>query len=393
MSAGIEQATSRGRAWALSHVEQLLTAVALPLVLVTTVPAGHGPSSAELALAGLTWLPLLARTRQPAPVAAVVVVLDAIHIVAVARSLHTTTLPAATLLALYTVGVRCSRRVAWSLAAAAAVAQYVTSLIADSGQHSRDLLYLNWALLGVLIGQLVRERRERITAAEARADEAERTKAAEARRQVTEERMRIARELHDVLAHHITVVNAQAGVAQYLLEADPDAAGKALAGIADNTRAALDELRATLGLLRSDSDPEVLDGQRTPSPGAAELTELLASAATGADLHTSTSGERFELAPAADLALYRITQEALTNAAKHAPGTAVDVRLDWGGDAVTLAVANTAPAAPTVPGDGTGHGLVGMRERAAAAGGTLVAAPTPAGGFRVLLTLPRVPVR
>jgi len=212
---------------------------------------------------------------------------------------------------------------------------------------------------------------------------------------VTAERIRIAHELHDVLAHHIAVVNAQAGVAQYLLRTDPDAADKALTGIAANTRAALDELRATLGLLRAERGDAVSDEGRAPAPTAAQLDTLIEGVAdAGMLLTVETRGAPRPLSGPADLALYRIAQEALTNASKHAPGSAVRVDLDWSDAGITLTVTNTKPAtmrevhASGLVNEGTGHGLLGMRERAAAAGGTLSVGPTAEGGYQVTAELP-----
>jgi signal transduction histidine kinase len=284
--------------------------------------------------------------------------------------------------------------VAWCTAAVTAAVQVTVAALGFTGIGS-DLLYLNWALVATALGRLIQERRERIAAAEQRAEAAERTKQAEARRQVTAERIRIAHELHDVLAHHIAVVNAQAGVAQYLLHTDPDAADKALTGIAANTRAALDELRATLGLLRAERGDAASDEGRAPAPTAEQLDTLVEGFTdAGMLLTVETRGVARPLSGPADLALYRIAQEALTNASKHAPGSAARVDLDWSDAGVTLIVTNTKPAttraahASGLVNEGTGHGLIGMRERAAAAGGTLSVGPTAEGGYQVTAELP-----
>ena len=275
-----------------------------------------------------------------------------------ARSVQdvTATIPAATMLALYTVATRYPPR----------------------------------AVVPTVLGLLIRERRERIAAAEQRAEAAEHSRQAEADRQVTAERLRIAHELHDVLAHHIAVVNAQAGVAQYLLRTDPAAADTALAGIAANSRAALDELRATLGLLRAEGDTAPGDS-RAPAPTTEHLGQLLDSFTdAGLRLTVTVHGEPGALSGQADLAFYRIVQEALTNATKHAPGSDVSLGIDWYPASVRLNISNTEPAAASqgLRNQGTGHGLIGMRERAAAAGGTLSAGPAAAGGYRVTATLP-----
>jgi signal transduction histidine kinase len=224
---------------------------------------------------------------------------------------------------------------------------------------------------------------------EERAARAERTREEEARRRVADERVRIARELHDVVAHHITLVNAQAGVAHHLLRTDPEAAYEALAHIKETSRTALDELRATVGLLRQTDDQPA---SREPLPGLADLDRLVTSfRQSGLPVEVGCDKEQHRLAPAVDLTAYRIVQEALTNAHKHAPGRPVHLTLDYGADALSITVANEA-ADTRVDAPGTGHGLIGMRERAATVGGTLTAGPEPHGGFLVRAELPLPPL-
>jgi signal transduction histidine kinase len=262
--------------------------------------------------------------------------------------------------------------------------------VATPSSLGADFLYLNWALVPTAVGQLVQERRAELAAAKQRAGEAERTKEAEAQRRVLAERMRIARDLHDVLAHHIAVVNAQAAVAQYLLETDPASAIKALSGITTNSRAALDELRITLGLLRGEADAETEGGRLLPAPTIDQLDGLLRTfIEAGMYLSVDLRGSPRELSAAAELALVRIIQEALTNASKHAPGSAVALELDWSGDPVLLSVTNERPAHEgPLTNEGTGHGLIGMQERAAIADGSVNSGPTPGGGYRVTAAFP-----
>jgi signal transduction histidine kinase len=378
--------------WCRSHSEALLTVAALLIMLGTSVPADDRGIALgwELLLLALAWLPLTVRTVWPMRVVVAVVTVDTVQI-AIAGHQHaaSATVPAATMLALYTVSLRYSARVAWCTAGVTAVVQFTMAALGSMGIGS-DLLYLNWALVATALGRLIQERRERIAAAEQRAEAAERTKEAEARRQVTAERVRIAHELHDVLAHHIAVVNAQAGVAQYLLQTDPDAADAALAGIAANSRAALDELRATLGLLRAEGEAAP-DDRRSPAPTVEDLDRLLQGFSdAGMRLTVDVHGESRSLSGPADLAFYRTAQEALTNASKHAPGSTVRLDIDWSDGEVRLTVTNTEPTAASggLVNEGTGHGLIGMRERVAAAGGSVSAGPTADGGYRVTATLP-----
>jgi len=375
-----------------SRTDWLLTAAALTVTLLTSVPGDSWqlPAGWGAVAAVVSCLPLAVRLRWPLPALAAVLVADTAHIAAAGHA-HpaVAVVPAATMLALYTFATRYPARDAWTAAAAAAAIQLTVALV--SYQHpALDLLYLNWAIIPTMVGLLVRERRERIAAAEQRAETAERTRQAEADRQVTAERIRIAHELHDVLAHHIAVVNAQAGVAQYLLRTDPQAADAALSGIAANSLAALDELRATLGLLRAESGTASGDS-RAPIPTTEHLGLLLDTFTdAGMRLTVAARGEPGSLSGPADLAFYRIVQESLTNATKHAPGSEVSLSIDWSATSVQLTVSNTEPAAVQrgLMNEGTGHGLIGMRERAAAADGTLRAGPNAEGGYHVTATLP-----
>jgi signal transduction histidine kinase len=376
----------------LSRPDWLLTVAALAIMLSAGVVGNSWllPAGWAAVVVVLSWLPLTVRASWPLPVLAAVLAADTVHI-ALAGHAHpaAATLPAATMLALYTFATRYPARVAWTAAAAAGITQFTVALVSYPHAGS-DVLYLNWAVVTTALGLFIRERRMRIAAAEQRAEAAEHSKQAEADRQVTAERIRIAHELHDVLAHHIAVVNAQAGVAQYLLRTDPHAAGTALAGIAANSRAALDELRATLGLLRAEGDTAPSD-PRAPAPTIEHLGRLLDSFTdAGMPLTVAIHGEPGSLSGPADLAFYRIVQEALTNATKHAPGSDVSLSIDWSAASVQLTVSNTGPAAAPrgLMNEGTGHGLIGMRERAAAAGGTASAGPAQAGGYRVTATLP-----
>ena len=386
------RSTSRllSASWWQRHHEALLTAAPLLLMVISGYPSRRVGWQWELILVALAWLPLIVRNRWPVLVLVVVAAVDTISI-GVAGHAHppASVVPVSTMLALYTVSVRFPGRRAWSVAAVVGTLQFVVAVTTKLAL-TQDLLYLNWVVVATIGGQLVRERRTKLAAADRRAVEAERGKEAEAERRVIAERMRIARELHDVLAHHIAVVNAQAGVAEYLLETDPAAAIEALSGITKNSRAALDELRITLGLLRSDADADEQEDGLLPSPTIEHLDGLLRTyVEAGMTLSVDVRGSPREVSAAAELALVRIIQEALTNATKHAPGSTVALQLDWSTDSVRLSVINERPTRQGLPGhDGTGHGLIGMRERAAIANGSISAGPTPEGGYRVTAAFP-----
>ncbi|HZR52738.1 MAG TPA: sensor histidine kinase [Streptosporangiaceae bacterium] len=222
------------------------------------------------------------------------------------------------------------------------------------------------------------------------AQQAEWERAERARQEVREERVRIARELHDVVAHSLTVITVQAGVGRRLMAKWPEEAGDALASIESIGRTAQDELRVVLGLLR---DEQGEAASLTPAPRLTdlkELTETVRDSGNPVDLHFS--GTDRAISPSLELSLYRVVQEALTNVVKHAPGARAVVDLTVSDTEVSLEVSNE-PGAPGVAssvasGPGSGHGIIGMRERVGAFGGQLSAGPRPEGGFRVEARIP-----
>jgi signal transduction histidine kinase len=201
------------------------------------------------------------------------------------------------------------------------------------------------------------------------------------------ERARIARELHDVVAHHISMVVVQAENARLTTPGMPAAGAARLSAIGDTARAALTEMRRLLGVLREDTPPDV--AARQPQPGLRQLADLLDEArdASSAGTRLILRGRPATLDPGVELAAYRIVQEALTNARRHAPGAAVDVELHFTGAALRLCIRDNGPGPSDRPGAG-GHGLLGMRERAAAVGGQLRTGLGSIGGFLVEATLP-----
>ena len=224
------------------------------------------------------------------------------------------------------------------------------------------------------------------------------------------ERARIARELHDVVAHHISMIAVQAETARLATPGMPAAGAQRLLQIGDTARAGLTEMRRLLGVLREDAQASAADqpgadqlgrerlgADRHPQPGLRQLNELLdeARSASGAAARLIVSGPPATLDPGVELAAYRIVQEALTNARRHAPGAAVDVELRYTTDALRLRIRDNGPGPPVayalapVPArEAGGHGLAGMRERAAAAGGDLQTGAAPGGGFLIEATLP-----
>lgn len=256
--------------------------------------------------------------------------------------------------------------------------------LADGGFRDDDVSALVLAVCA-LVGALLRGRQkartelvvqERLTAEE------------RARRTVLEERSRIARELHDVVAHHMSVISIQAQVAPHLAENPSDALKENLRGIRQNAVEALTELRRVLDVLRSaDSGPE--GTRHAPQPTLDRLDELVGNVrGAGVTVTVDTTGTPRPLSPGTELSAFRIVQEALSNAMRHAPGAAVHVALGYHPDRVALRVTNTVPARPAPPSPGAGHGLLGMHERTTMLGGELATGPTPDGGYEVTAILP-----
>jgi signal transduction histidine kinase len=248
--------------------------------------------------------------------------------------------------------------------------------------------------LALAAGDAARSRRGYTAAAEERARRAEHSREQEARRQVTEERLRIARDLHDSMGHHLALITAQAGMAAHVFDQQPGTARQALTHISQAGRAALGDLRDTIGLLRQAGEPAA---PAEPPIGVCGLDTLVASfRGSGMRVDHQVGGPVRPLPPATDVTAYRVVQEALTNAGKHATGAAARVQLRFGPAALHILVENEGNGWPAAlagsrppPGPShAGHGIVGMRERVLALGGSLDVGPRPAGGFRVSAVLP-----
>ncbi|WDV49799.1 sensor histidine kinase [Streptomyces coeruleorubidus] len=258
------------------------------------------------------------------------------------------------------------------------VAHWLYQWLPPSGDSAaswgEELVVATWVVAIAAVSELFRIRRVQWVR-----ERAERAEAA--RRRADEERLRIARELHDVLAHSISVINVQAGVGLALLDSDPEQARTALTTIKAQSKEALGEVRQVLDTLRAPGD-----APRAPAPGLDRLPELVEQAAS-AGLTVDVESEPPRLAPGTDLAAFRIVQEALTNVVRHSGSRHARVHLAHDSDVLRLRVDDDGPATGADAG-GSGNGLAGMRERAAALGGTIEAGPRPDGGFRVLAVLP-----
>ncbi|WP_105969704.1 sensor histidine kinase [Streptomyces geranii] len=264
---------------------------------------------------------------------------------------------------------------------------------ADHPLVLKTIAPIAYVLVPVATGSARRMRHAYLDAVHARAEHAEQNREEEARHRVTEERMRIARELHDVVAHHLALANAQATTAAHLARSNPEQTRRMLNDLTGTTSSALRELKATVGLLRHADDP---DAPLEPAPGLARLPELIATVqAAGLTVTLTTVGEERPLSPGVDLTAYRIVQEALTNITKHAVGATACVRLVYSADRLTITVTNNAadavPAGSAGVRPARGFGLIGMRERAQSVGGNLAAGHRPEGGYEVSTALPLYP--
>ncbi|MBW0102564.1 sensor histidine kinase [Pseudonocardia sp. KRD291] len=319
---------------------------------------------------------VLRRVRPPLAVAVCVLVLG-LYVVA---DYPFGPVPLATLVAVFTaVAAGWHRRVLAVVVTAMLLLGATLLLLGRPIPWSGLVLWLAWLTAFAAAGALWRARRERI--AQARAVQAE-----EQRRRAGEERLRIAQELHDVLGHHVSLINVQAGVALFLMDDDPEQARTALTEIKRSSRELLREMRSTLGVLRGVDE----QAPHHPTPGLDRLEALLDDVrGAGLPVVLRTEGPPRVLPTGTDLAAYRIVQESLTNALRHAGPASATVLLRHSGDALEIRVDDDGAGAPGEVHDG--NGLVGMRERAHALGGTLETGSGPDGGFRVHARLPLVP--
>lgn len=234
-----------------------------------------------------------------------------------------------------------------------------------------------WLLVLLTVSEIARSRRER-------ALELERTRAEGARRRASEERLRIARELHDVLAHNISLINVQAGVALHLMDERPEQARTALTAIKQASNEALGELRSVLDILREGHEAP----PRSPTSGLAHLDDLVAKTeAAGLRVTTRVEGTPRPLPPGVDLAAFRIVQEALTNVTRHAGEAHAEITIGYGERNLTVQIDDNGVTTTSMTPSG-GKGISGMRERVTALDGELEAGPRRGGGFRVRARLP-----
>jgi signal transduction histidine kinase len=300
------------------------------------------------------------------------------------------------IIALYSTG-RYATNDRWAqVGVAAAIVVVILDNLTDPAPWGEAVFGAVVMFVAWYVGRRLRLRAERSA-------QLRREQAAEARRIVTEERTRIARELHDVVAHRVSLMTVQAGAAKAVAAQDPEGALRAMGAVEEAGRQALEELRHLLGVLRPETGPDGLG----PQPGLADLPRLIEQIRrAGLEVSLATDGLSAQLPARVDLFAYRIVQEALTNVLKHAgPGARTEVRLGTDGNGIVVEVLDDGhgndksvesavgrqamdPDRQSRSGRSAGHGIVGMRERAVLLGGTLEARPRPGGGFRVVAHLP-----
>jgi signal transduction histidine kinase len=358
--------------------------------------AGQGPTT-PLAwlLAVLIVAPIL--THRTFPLASLAVCLAAL--VAYAAGHYVAYPGLAVFVLTFDIALHSRRRVALVALVAPAVGITV-SLALQSAQVAATTTWIE-SELGVavawLAGRNLRHRRARWAELAARAERLEHEHEEQARRAVTEERLRIARELHDVIAHSMSVIAVQSAVGHHVMDTQPGQARQALAAIEATSRSALTEMRRLLGVLRQEGQTR---GSLAPAPGLADLDTLVSQVQdAGLRVRVRVEGQPGTIPPGIDLSAYRIIQEALTNVIKHANSPSADVLICYRPGSLTVEVTDHGRGVPAgqareIPAglpsgrNGSGHGIIGMRERVAVFGGQFAAGPGPDGGFRVRAQFP-----
>ncbi len=336
---------------------------------------------------------LVLRRRYPRVVLGVVL---GLAIPVLVTGAHTVAFAAGAAMALYTVASRWPRRT--TAIATAVTGITVVGLIVWTSEgeeaYNAGVTVMVWIALAAAVGDAVRSRRNYVQVLEDRAQRAEETREQMARTRVAEERLRIAQELHDIVAHHIAVVNIQAGLASRAMSRDAfGTAASAIDRVSEAARSALDDLSAVLRLLRVTEDTD----QREPAPGLAQVSDLIQSYANADDrIHWSIRGKAVPLDAASELTAYRVIQEALTNATKHGVPGETHLTISYEVDGLDITVAN--PVRIDVEGNettviGTGYGVIGLHERVGSVGGRITAHRQPNGQFVVRAVIPYSPAR
>jgi signal transduction histidine kinase len=372
------------------RVDELVALVLLVVIELEVWLGSSVPDRVPTALVGVVFSGAVAfRRRRPLEVVLVMVALVPLQAaLADGHKLPVGNAPA-TLLVFYGLGAFAPEpKSRWVLGLAVVVTSIAQLTKPGGGISSVAALEVFGVLLPLALGRTVRERAVREREYRELAEQLDAGRDVHARTAAHGERARIARELHDVIAHSVSVMVIQAGGARMVMDSSPERAAASLRSVERAGREALAEMRRLLGVLDGDADPRAL----APQPGLADIDELLSrTRASGLATDLRVDGEPARVSPALDLCAYRIVQEALTNVIKHAAPARAEVRVRWEQDALELEISDDGRGPGTVNGASGGHGLAGMRERAGLHGGSIHAGAGPGGGFTVRARLPLTP--
>jgi signal transduction histidine kinase len=379
----LREAIRRHPWWTDSLLALGLTVISVGSVVFARTRYGFAAPRLEAVAVLFTTVPIALRRYRPLAVLAVTVIAQTLILIFARES----QVPLGVIVALYTVGAYCERRVSIRAAGWAAL-PIAVGLVVNNGPHAgRVIPELAVFAIAWVVGDNVRTRRAYLAELEARAARLEREREEKADRAVTEERARIARELHDVIAHNVSVMVVQAAAGEDVFDEDPGKARESLAAVASTGRAALTELRRLLGVIRAEDDRG--EPAYAPQPGIEHIDVLVGQVReTGLGVELSVLGEARHLPEGVGLCAYRIVQEALTNTLKHADASTAQVHLRYVADALELEVRDDGRGSTSLNGETAGQGLIGMRERVALFGGELTAGPRSGRGYEVRARLP-----
>jgi len=381
---------SRQHAIDWPRVDQLVALVLLVGIELEVWLGSSVPDRVSAALAGVVLSGAVAfRRRRPLEVVLVIVAFMAVQAALAGPHKLPVSAALAVLLVFYGLGAFAPEpKSRWVLGLAVVVTSIAQLTKPGGGISTAAAMEVFGVLAPWALGRTVRERGVHERGYRELAEQLDAGRDLHARTAAHGERARIARELHDVIAHSVSVMVIQAGGARMVMDYSPERAEASLRSVERAGREALAEMRRLLGVLDGDTDPRAL----APQPGLADIDELLArTRASGLVADLRVDGEPAAVSPALDLCAYRIVQEALTNVIKHAAPARAEVRVRWGQDALELEISDDGRGPGTVNGASGGHGIAGMRERAGLHGGSIDAGAGPGGGFTVRARLPLTP--
>ncbi len=382
-AAAVRDAIRRHPWWSDSALALILTVIAVGSTVVSRTRYGFAVPVLAAVATLFTTVPIAFRRYRPLAVLAVTVIAETLVLIFRPGA----GAPVGVIVALYTVAAYCDRRVSIRAAALAALPITVAVIVNNGARAGQVIPELAVFAIAWVVGDNMRTRRAYLAELEERAARLAREREEKADRAVIEERARIARELHDVIAHNVSVMVVQAAAGEDVFDEDPGQARESLAAVASTGRAALTELRRLLGVIRAEDDRD--DPAYAPQPGLERIDELVGQVReTGLPVELSVLGEPRTLPDGVGLCAYRIVQEALTNTLKHAHASTAQVQLRYVADALELQVLDDGRGTTSLNGETDGQGLIGMRERVALFGGELTAGRRSGRGYEVRARLP-----